>query len=214
MSQLPMKAYEVVYRGAGDIPTTGTVETNVAVASFVEIVNIKIESEEAERIGVEDIMKHGKSHQSDDINDHSDSQADVGTSSATRVSKSQAIGKSEFANRITEQTNAVEMFRNRLVIVRDYIKSVRAGEIQADHSLLRQINACIIQLSRNTDHDPNYQELGNALDKQQFEALTAYLAAALTKGQRLGLDLRAKHQFSIGHKTDSSTPTGEFIDAL
>jgi hypothetical protein len=109
-SRLPIKAYEVVYKSKSE---TGE-------AQFVEIHQIKIESEEAERIGVDDVVRG----------------ADTSN------------GKT-LATHLTNEINAMEMLSKRLQVVLMYVRAVSDGTLPADRQLLRQINSFVSQITRD-----------------------------------------------------------------
>lgn len=117
-SELPIRAYESFYK---EMKT-----------EFVEI-PIKIETGEAERVAVDDIVK--------------------GADSSTYG----------LSSHLSTQNNALRMFHQRLRVVQDYMNAVKSHKIPPDYELLRRINSFTAQLSkqRRTDvfNSLNVQEL-------------------------------------------------------
>lgn len=118
ISELPVKAYEPLYRDMK--------------VEFVEI-PIKIETGEAERVAVDDIVK--------------------GADSSTYG----------LSSHLSTQSNALRMFHQRLRAVQDYTNGVKDGKYPRDYELLRLIDSFTAQLSKQTRADVssslNLQEL-------------------------------------------------------
>lgn len=117
-SELPFRAYEPIYRDMK--------------IEFVEI-PIKIETGEAERIAVDDIVK--------------------GADSSTYG----------LSSHLSTQNNALRIFHQRLRVVRDFMNGVKNGKFPPDYELLRRIDSFTSQLSKQTRVDLftslNVQEL-------------------------------------------------------
>lgn len=149
-SDLPVRAYFPLYR---DMKT-----------EFVEI-SVKIETGEAERVAVDDIVK--------------------GADSSTYG----------LASHLSTQNNALRMFHKRLRVVCQYMNGVKTGKYggggvdgEVDYELLRRINSFTAQLSKKRKAENVFA----ALDVQELDALVASLMAMVMKAERDKFDLNAK----------------------
>lgn len=97
-SQLPLSAYEGIFK-----------DSELLLSSL----RIRTETDEAERIGLDEIVSNSN-----------------GSGSGQEVSK-----------RVSTQLNAFGMFRQKLIIVRKYVAKVKNGQIPRNEKLIQQINA-------------------------------------------------------------------------
>lgn len=114
-SQLPVKAFELMFK-----------EKSV---EFAEI-PVRVETGDAERIGVEDI---------------------------TKGAQAQGGHGPHLDAHLTTETNAIKMFYSRLKIVRDYVVAVKQQKAPMNHEVMRQIDSFIARLSN--ERDPHLQSL-------------------------------------------------------
>lgn len=158
-SQLPVKAFELLFK-----------EKTV---DFSEI-SVRVETGDAERIGVEDITK----------------------------GSNQSGGRGQdLEAHLTTETNAIKMFYSRLKVLRDYVTAVKKGEIAANHEILRQIDSFMARLSDNSSSNSNLQRL---LDEQQLSVLSSALLAVVTKAEHANMDMAAKRQIILNSNSTAS----------
>lgn len=149
-SQLPLSAYEGIFKDS-DL--------------LFNPLRIRTETDEAERIGLDEIVS----------NSH-------GSGSGQEVSK-----------RISTQLNAFGMFRQKLIIVREYVAKVKRGEIDRDEKLMRQINAFTRKLQAMEKLDPDVVAAHEAQDVVVFtEALVALIQIGDGICADIGCKLRIK----------------------
>lgn len=106
--ELPLRAYEPIYK---DLKI-----------EFVEI-PVRIETGEAERIAVDDLVK--------------------GADSSTYG----------LSSHLATQNNALRMFHQRLRVIQEYMTGVRTGKYPPEYELLRRIDSFTCQLSKQTRAD-------------------------------------------------------------
>lgn len=165
-TQLPLKLYEL--------------NINDYVYRPIENVNVKIDTEEAERIAVEDVMREAKT-------DTSRSQSGGGTSKQTDVK-----GETQLANAIEGDCSALEMLRQRLAYLDAYIVRVMDGSLPKNHALLARINQFMGSMARAAQcsrEDPMYMVARN---RQTLEVLVEAVAASVTKGAQLNESIAAR----------------------
>lgn len=141
---------------------------------FLSMGPVQIETSEAERIAVDDVVKGAKDSESVDLSD--------------------SLGN---------QQGAIRMFHQRLRVVRDYILTVQAAQQQqqaqsqgssvplavgreldaTDYNHIRKINAFVSELTRQRE-----QKLDSVIQKQERDAVMAALLATVTKAEFTKLD--------------------------
>lgn len=116
-------------------------------------------SEEAERIGVDHVAK---------------------TTAAAGLASSTAVVASEAALHLGTQCGAIDMLRQRIVIVRDYLRAVDEGSLPRNHGVLRAVASLCSRLpiantTIGTDATPPFLETAN-------DAMLVSYLALVTKG--------------------------------
>lgn len=106
-AQLPLKAYELLFREKD--------------TQFAEVA-VRVETSDAERIGVDDIMKGDQLQNGQQLDSH-----------------------------LVTEANAIDMFYRRLKILRDYVEEVKNGNVEPNHQVLRKINAFMSRVSQQRD---------------------------------------------------------------
>lgn len=159
-TDLPLNAYEPIHK-----------ETKL---EFLLMPPVQIETSEAERIAVDDIVKGSKEDDNYDL-----------------------------ADSLTNQQNAIRMFHQRLKFVNEYVLSVRAAQQQhqnqiqlnyntatvtrvlneTDHQLVRKINAFTSQLVKQRT-----KGFDSATQKQELDVIVAALLSTVVKGEYTKLD--------------------------
>eukprot|EP00041_Stephanoeca_diplocostata_P024693 m.632127 g.632127 ORF g.632127 m.632127 type:complete len:340 (-) comp22577_c0_seq3:4055-5074(-) len=117
-------------------------------------------SEEAERIGVDHVAKI--------------------TSSAGTSTSSTATAASEAALHLGTQCGAIDMLRQRIVIVRDYLSAVDAGRLPQNHRVLRAVASLCTRLPISS-HTSGADTAAPFLETANDAMLISYLAS-VTKG--------------------------------
>lgn len=135
LTHLPFNVYERVYRGQ---------------QSFAEL-PVRIETEEAERIAVDDIAASGPS----------------------------GGGGPKLSAELRRLDHAAGHLQRRLRILLEFVNGVRDGRVPWDNATLSKIDMAVSQLqSLNVDQQPGLQA---ALDKQESGIVAEALAAAASR---------------------------------
>lgn len=155
---------------------------------FLSMGQVQIETSQAERIAVDDIVKGAKDSDSIDLSDS-----------------------------LSNQQGAIRMLHQRLRVVRDYILTVQAALQQqeaiskglqpplavarelnsTDYQLIRQINAFVSELTRQQESG-----LDSVIQKQERDVVMAALLATVTKAEFTKLDTNtvwASYRSFSGH---------------
>lgn len=161
VTQLPLRLYDL--------------KVNELKYKPIESVNVKIDTEEAERIAVEDVMREAKTE-----------------GAAGRQTESSKSIETDLSNGVQSDCSALEMLRQRLECLDKYVVDVIDGKLPRNHDLLRRINLFMCNIARaahSEDEDPEYRA---ALQNQTLNVLVEAIAASVTKGVELNEHLEAR----------------------
>jgi hypothetical protein len=160
LSHLPFKVFERVYRGQ---------------QLFVEL-PVRVETEEAERIAVDDIVASGPSGS----NGH------------------------KLGTELHRLDHAIEHLFKRLCILQEYLKAVNDGKAPWDHGTLSKIDMVVSQL-QSIGSDQR-QDLKAALENEETAITAGALAAALAKSSLYLENLARLHAVVTTHGQRASRP--------
>ncbi|KAK9462230.1 uncharacterized protein V1516DRAFT_674083 [Lipomyces oligophaga] len=193
-SDLPIIIYETLFTEDGS-------------CQFAEVPH-RIESDEAEHIGVLYVAKKDQVIQTADIKPTTDPSADnslkngegssVTTSGNSSKAKTTAISgnlatmnkSEEIISQLSSQSSAINMLYSRIEIVQEYLTAVlqipQEQLTSDDFEILRQMDALVGRLGT--------EDLATIAQGHEFDGLLASMLGVITKGVKYGLDLNMKRQ--------------------